>query len=88
MYEPPKVDREGGVVYFNCPEWMDCEDCLTYACPLHPSNDRACFNCKFWEPLETQKHIPIAENPEGRCRWGTGRISRARDTCSHFKYWS
>jgi hypothetical protein len=36
MYDLPKVDWKEGVVYFDCPDWYDCEDCLTTKCPFHP----------------------------------------------------
>lgn len=41
-WEPPTYDRKRGVVYFSCPEWMDCGEC-SVDCVFNPHSNPADF---------------------------------------------
>ncbi|MBA7634080.1 hypothetical protein ES703_41659 [subsurface metagenome] len=41
-WEPPKIDRKRGIVYFSCPEWIDCDECPMH-CALNPHCNPADF---------------------------------------------
>jgi len=79
--EVPKIDRARGIVYFPCSEYEDCEECDNTACPLHPSHERDCFNCRYYEPPE------LGEDWGGEWGWCKRRkkVVWAYSTCPLFK---
>jgi hypothetical protein len=64
MYEPPKIDRKNGIVYFDCPEWADCEQCPVN-CAFNPNTKPSLIRRVWWHILDWIKevvHIPYIKS--------------------------